>query len=233
MNRSLDDRRARIAPSILNSDLTRLGESLRLLEEAEADFVHLDVMDGIFVPNISIGIPVVASVRQATTLPLDVHLMIDAPERYVAEFVAAGADILTIQVEATRHPHRVLQSIRERGVQAGLALNPGTPLDHAIELLPLCDLVLVMSVNPGFGGQAFIPTTIRRLQTLRQVVVDGGYQTLIEVDGGISTRNAGAVVAAGAGVLVAGTAVFGAGDGVVAAVNALRTAATAGPTEYV
>jgi ribulose-phosphate 3-epimerase len=233
MNRSLDDRRARIAPSILNSDLTRLGESLRLLEEAEADFVHLDVMDGIFVPNISIGIPVVASVRQATTLPLDVHLMIDAPERYVAEFVAAGADILTIQVEATRHPHRVLQSIRERGVQAGLALNPGTPLDHAIELLPLCDLVLVMSVNPGFGGQAFIPTTIRRLQTLRQVVVDGGYQTLIEVDGGISTRNAGAVVAAGAGVLVAGTAIFGAGDGVVAAVKALRTAATAGPTEHV
>lgn len=215
---------ALISPSVLNSDLTRLADSLRALEAAGADFVHLDIMDGMFVPNISIGIPVVASVRAATSLPLDVHLMIDAPERYVAEFVEAGADILTVHVEATRHPHRALQMIRERGARAGLALNPGTPIEHAIELLPICDLALVMSVNPGFGGQAFIPATLQRLQRMRAAIHAGGHHTLIEVDGGVSMSNAAGIVAAGADILVAGTALFGADDGLVVAVNALRAA---------
>lgn len=215
---------ALISPSVLNSDLTRLADSLRLLEQAGADFVHLDVMDGQFVPNISIGIPVVASVRKTTSLPLDVHLMIDAPERYLAEFVEAGADILTIQVEATQHPHRALQMIRERGVQAGLALNPGTPIDHAIELLPLCDLILVMSVNPGFGGQKFIPTTIQRLARLRDAIQAGSFETIIEVDGGVSALNAAEIASAGADMLVAGTAVFGAEEGLIRAVHTLREA---------
>lgn len=216
-----------IAPSILNSDLTRIAASLCCLEEAGADFVHLDVMDGRFVPNITIGIPVVASIRAATRLPLDVHLMIDEPERYVQQFVEAGADIVTIHVEATRHPHRALQAIRESGVRAGLALNPGTPVAAAIELLPMCDLVLVMSVNPGFGGQTFIPTSLRRIREMRAAIDGGGGATLLEVDGGISTRTAAAVVEAGADVLVAGTAVFGHEAGVVAAVRGLREAVRA------
>lgn len=220
---------ALISPSVLNSDLTRLADSLRLLEQSGADYVHLDVMDGNFVPNISIGIPVVASVRAETQLPLDVHLMIDAPERYIDSFVNAGADILTIQVESTRHPHRALQQIREHGIQAGLALNPGTPIEHAVELLELCDLVLIMSVNPGFGGQQFIPTTLRRLRRLRNAIQAGGHDVVIEVDGGVSTSNAADITVAGADMLVAGTALFGAEEGLVAAVHALR-AATARPS---
>ncbi|MEI2617966.1 MAG: ribulose-phosphate 3-epimerase [Thermomicrobiales bacterium] len=219
--------RVMLSPSILNSDLARLADSLALLEQAGADYVHLDVMDGRFVPNISIGIPVVASVREATSLPLDVHLMIVEPERYVEQFVAAGADIVTIQVEATAHPHRVLQSIREQGARAGLALNPGTPISHAIELLPLCDLVLIMSVNPGFGGQSFIPTSLRRLGEARAAIDAVGYPTILEVDGGITTRTAPKAVEAGATMLVAGTAIFGAEAGVVAALHDLRGAATA------
>jgi ribulose-phosphate 3-epimerase len=215
---------ALISPSVLNSDLTRLADSLRLLEQAGADYVHLDVMDGVFVPNISIGIPVVASVRAATSLPLDVHLMIDAPERYIAEFVDAGAGILTVHVEATRHPHRALQMIRERGASPGLALNPGTLIDHAVELLPLCDLILVMSVNPGFGGQKFIPQTLGRLERLHAAIQDGDYTTLVEVDGGVSTNNAAEIVSAGTDILVSGTALFGADDGLVSALQALRAA---------
>jgi ribulose-phosphate 3-epimerase len=213
-----------LSPSILNSDLTRLAGSLALLEQAEVEYVHLDVMDGRFVPNISIGIPVVASVRAATKLPLDVHLMIDEPERYIAQFLDAGADILTIHVEATRHPHRALQVIREAGARSGLALNPGTPLDYALELLPMADLVLIMSVNPGFGGQTFIPTALRRIQALRAAIDEGGFRTLIEIDGGVSERNARAIVEAGADLLVAGTAIFGADDGVVAASARIRSA---------
>ncbi len=218
--------RVKLSPSILNSDLTRLADSLQLLEAAGADYVHLDVMDGRFVPNISIGIPVVASVREATSLPLDVHLMIVEPERYIDQFIGAGADIVTIQVEATPHPHRALQSIRELGVRAGLALNPGTPISHAVELLPLCDLILVMSVNPGFGGQSFIPTSIRRIGEVRAAIDASGYPTILEVDGGITTRTAPRAVEAGATMLVAGTAIFGAECGVVEAVRQLRDAAT-------
>ncbi|RIK34779.1 MAG: ribulose-phosphate 3-epimerase [Chloroflexi bacterium] len=215
-----------LAPSILNSsDLTRIAESLAALEAAGADYVHLDVMDGHFVPNITFGAPVVASIRAATRLPLDVHLMITQPERYVAAFVEAGADILTIHVEATYHPHRVLQAIREMGARAGLAVNPGTPLANAQELLPVCDLVLLMSVNPGFGGQTFIPLTLQRVRAMRGEIDARGAPVLLEVDGGISARNAGMVRAAGADILVAGTAVFGDERGVGAALSALREAA--------
>lgn len=214
----------RIAPSILDSDLTTLSESLAALERAGADYVHLDVMDGHFVPNISIGVPVVASIRKATRLPLDVHLMIDRPERYVQAFVGAGADILTVHVEATAHPHRALQMIRELGVQAGLALNPGTALQAVTDLLPFADLVLLMSVNPGFGGQQFIPTTLRRIADLKGMLTDQNLEASIEVDGGVSAANAGEVMAAGANILVAGSAVFKNEKGVEQAVAQLRDA---------
>lgn len=215
-----------IAPSILDSDLTRLRESLELMERGGADFVHLDVMDGCFVPNISIGVPVVASVRQATSLPLDVHLMIDHPERYVDAFIDAGASVVTIHYEATPHPHRALQSIRERGAQAGLALNPGTPVHAVRDLLGLCDLVLLMSVNPGFGGQQFIPRTIDRLIELGGILGSESLEPMVEVDGGVNAGNAGEIVAAGATVLVAGSAVFKHDDGVEEAIQAIRKSAT-------
>lgn len=216
--------RVKIAPSILDSDLTALNESLIALERAEVDYVHLDVMDGHFVPNISIGIPVVRSVRQATSLPLDVHLMIDRPERYIAQFVDAGADILTVHVEATVHPHRALQTIREAGAQAGIALNPGSPIVLARDLLPLCDLVLLMSVNPGFGGQSFIPATLRRIAEVRRMLDEDGLDAEIEIDGGVSASNAGEITAAGATVLVAGSAVFRQEVDVEAAVSRIRDA---------
>ena len=218
-------RHVAISPSILNSDLTRLSESLELLAQAEADWVHLDVMDGQFVPNISIGIPVVASVRAATRLPLDVHLMIVQPERYLAEFIEAGANSITIHYEATPHQHRALQTIQASGVRAGLAVNIGTPIVAVADLLPICDLVLVMSINPGFGGQAFQPVTLRRLRQLRELIEHDGYPTGIQVDGGVTARNARQIVEAGANNLVAGTAVFGHEAGVVTAVRELREAA--------
>ncbi len=214
----------RIAPSILDSDLTSLAASLAALEQAGADYVHLDVMDGHFVPNISIGVPVVASIRKATPLPLDVHLMIDRPERYLQAFVDAGADILTVHIEATAHPHRALQMIREYGIQSGLALNPGTSIEAARDLLPFADLVLLMSVNPGFGGQSFIPTTLRRLNALRSMLDEQQLAPLIEVDGGINAANAGDVAAAGATVLVAGSAIFKNERGVDQAMQDLRDA---------
>jgi ribulose-phosphate 3-epimerase len=200
-----------IAPSILDSDLADLRATLAMLEAAGVRVVHLDVMDGRFVPNISIGIPVVASIRHHTSLTLDVHLMIEQPERYIQEFVDAGADILTVHPEATPHVHRALQSIRAAGARAGIALNPGTPVGHAIDLLPMADLVLIMSVNPGFGGQKFIETSLGRLRTLRDVIDASGHRTLLEVDGGINPETIGVAREAGADLFVAGSAIFRAG----------------------
>lgn len=198
----------RLAPSVLDSDLANLADQVRILEEAGVDIVHVDVMDGRFVPNISIGIPVVASLRAATSLTLDVHLMIEEPERYVSEFVAAGADIVTVHPEATPHIHRALDRIREAGALCGLALNPGTPLAHATELLPVVDLVLIMSINPGFGGQTFKPEALERLRRMRQAIDASGRQVALEVDGGINSGTIAAAIDAGVDLLVAGSAIF-------------------------
>lgn len=216
-----------IAPSILDSDLARLGDTLQALEAAGAEYIHLDVMDGNFVPNISIGVPVVASIRKATALPLDVHLMIDRPERYIQAFVDAGADILTIHYEATVHPHRALQQIREAGIRSGLALNPGTSVSAITDLLPYCDLVLIMSVNPGFGGQTFIPEAERRIREVRDLLGSNDRGVLVEVDGGVNPSTIATVVNAGADVIVAGSAIFKHPDGVEQAVAELREAVRA------
>ena len=197
-----------LAPSLLSADFTRLGEELRFIEASGAQVVHVDVMDGRFVPNITIGLPVVESLRRATTLPLDCHLMIVEPLRYAADFVKAGADWVSIHQEADPHLHRTLASIRQAGGKAGVVLNPGTPVEALVDLVGDFDFVLLMSVNPGFGGQSFIPRVldkVRRLDTLRS---ERGVPFFIQVDGGVSLKNAGDLVRAGADCLVAGNAVF-------------------------
>jgi ribulose-phosphate 3-epimerase len=199
-----------IAPSILSADFGRLADEVRAVEAAGADWIHVDVMDGRFVPNITIGPVVVAAVRRATRLPLDVHLMIVEPERYVDDFCKAGADRISVHVEASPHLHRTLQHLRGLGVGAGAVLNPHTPEDVLRHVLPDLDLVLVMSVNPGFGGQSFIPSALSKLRALRAAIDERALDVKLEVDGGVAPATAGAVVAAGARVLVAGTAVFGA-----------------------
>lgn len=206
-------RSPRLAPSILDSDLANLAAQVELLERAGVEVVHIDVMDGRFVPNISIGIPVVASLRRATTLTLDVHLMIEDPENYVTEFVEAGADIVTVHPESTPHVHRALDRIHDAGAQAGLALNPGTPLVHALELLPVLDLVLIMSINPGFGGQAFKLEALPRLAALRSAIDRSGRDIALEVDGGINLNTLADAVEAGAELLVSGSAIFRHPDG--------------------
>jgi ribulose-phosphate 3-epimerase len=198
----------KIAPSILSADFTRLGEQIRAAEDAGADYLHIDVMDGQFVPNISIGPLVVAACRRVTEMPLDVHLMIDRPERFLPEFAEAGADIITIHAEATVHLHRTLRHIRELGVRAGLAVNPLSRLDVYLDALPLLDLALVMSVDPGFGGQSFIDSSLERLRTLRDWRNELNPECIIEVDGGINPLTAPMAVSAGADLLVAGSAVF-------------------------
>jgi ribulose-phosphate 3-epimerase len=215
----------RLAPSILSCDFARLGEQIGEADRAGADVIHVDVMDGQFVPNITIGPLVVAASRRATELPLDVHLMIEKPERFVAEFVEAGADWLTIHAEATPHVHRALQMIREAGARPGLAVNPLTPLAVLRESLPDLGLALVMSVNPGFGGQRFIPASLARLRALRAWRDELNPDCLIEVDGGVGVHNAAEVARAGADVLVAGSAVFNDQGSVAANVAALRRAA--------
>lgn len=215
----------KISPSILAADFTALGASVRGAEAAGADYIHVDVMDGHFVPNISIGIPVVAALRKITRLPLDVHLMIEAPERYLADFARAGADILTVHVEACPHLHRTIQQIRELGVRPGVTLNPATSLETLREILPDVTLVLVMTVNPGFGGQRYIPASTARVARLAQMIAETGSQAEIEVDGGIDADTTPEVVAAGAGVLVAGTAVFGHSGGISEGIATLRRAA--------
>lgn len=212
----------KIAPSILAADFARLGGAVQDAEAGGADYVHVDVMDGHFVPNISIGLPVVAALKKVTRLPLDVHLMITAPERYLADFVEAGASILTIHVEACPHLHRAVQQIRELGAQPGVTLNPATSLDTVSEILPYVDQVLIMSVNPGFGGQTYIPTMTDKIARLREMIRKTGREVDIEVDGGIDESTAAEVVGAGANVLVAGTAVFRHRDGVAGGIKALR-----------
>ena len=211
----------KIAPSILSADFAALGEAIARVEAAGADQLHVDVMDGHFVPNLTIGPPVIACIRKRTRLPLDVHLMIEAPERYIETYVRAGADLVTVHVEACPHLQRTLTQIREAGAQAGVALNPSTLPGLVEYVLDDLDLILIMSVNPGFGGQSFIPTTYAKLRELRALV--GSRNTLLSVDGGVSPANAALLAQAGAGVLVAGSAIFGAPD-VAEAVRALRNA---------
>ena len=201
-----------IAPSILSADFARLGEEIRAVEAAGADWIHVDVMDGHFVPNITIGPLVVAAARRSTTLPLDVHLMISAPERYVDDFVRAGADLITVQAEACVHLNRTLQMIRSAGIQCGVVLNPATSLETLEWVLDDIDVVMLMSVNPGFGGQSFIPNTLDRIRRLRNTIDDRGLSTLIEIDGGVNADTIGAIAGAGADVFVAGSAIFGSPD---------------------
>ncbi|WP_437305891.1 ribulose-phosphate 3-epimerase [Sorangium sp. So ce388] len=199
-----------VAPSILSADFGRLADEVRAVEAAGADWIHVDVMDGRFVPNITIGPLVVRAVRAATRLPLDVHMMVVEPERYVAEFAAAGADRISVHVEASPHLHRTLQQIRDAGARPGVVLNPHTSEESIRHVLPDLELVLVMSVNPGFGGQRFIPGALTKLRSLRQAIDQAGLDIALEVDGGVAPSTSGQVIAAGARVLVAGSAVFGA-----------------------
>lgn len=199
---------AKISPSILSADFLRLGEEVRAAQDAGAYWMHIDVMDGIFVPNITIGPGIVAAVKKVATIPLDVHLMIDRPERYIRDFVSAGADYLTVHAEASTHLDRTIQQIKEEGAKAGVSLNPATSLSTIEHVLPELDLVLIMSVNPGFGGQKFIPYTLDKIRTLRGMIEKCGSKTLIEVDGGVKPDNAASVVGAGADVLVMGSAFY-------------------------
>jgi ribulose-phosphate 3-epimerase len=211
----------KIAPSLLAADFSRLGEEIREIEEAGADLLHIDVMDGHFVPNITIGVPVVASLKGATRLPLDVHLMIDNPGKFIKPFARAGADMITFHLEVIPEPEEILKAIKGYGVKAGLALNPSTPLSKLAPVMKGSDMVLLMTVNPGFGGQAFMPEVIPKVRELRKIIEERNLLVDIEVDGGINKETARQVVSAGANVLVAGTAIFS-GEDRKANIQALR-----------
>jgi len=212
----------KLAPSILSADFARLGEQVAEVTKAGADYIHIDVMDGHFVPNITIGAPVVASLRSWTHLPLDVHLMIEQPERYISRFADSGADIITVHVEACPHLHRTIQVIKGLGVKAGVALNPASPLSMVDAIMPQVDLILIMSVDPGFGGQAFIPETLEKISRLRRILDSRKVDAELEVDGGITINNASSIVKAGGRVLVVGTSVFNTKGGVSQALQKLR-----------
>ena len=211
----------KIAPSILSADFSRLGEDIQAVDRAGADYIHVDVMDGHFVPNITIGPLVVGALRKVTEKPLDVHLMIENPDLYISEFAEAGADIITVHQEAVSHLHRTIQLIKSLGKKAGVSLNPATPVETLDVILDELDLVLVMSVNPGFGGQSFIPSALDKISALRQRITQRGLATELEVDCGVKMDNIREVVAAGADVLVAGSAVFNTDD-YAATITALR-----------
>lgn len=202
----------KISPSILSADFTRLGVELKALEKAGADYVHVDVMDGRFVPNITIGPFVVEAIRRGTGLELDVHLMIEEPERYIDEFAKAGSSIITVHVEATRHLHKTVQAIKGHGRKAGVSLNPGTPASALDAIMDDADLILVMSVNPGFSGQGFIPSSLAKIRTVREMIAASGRNIELEVDGGIKAGNIAEVASAGADVFVSGSGIFSTPD---------------------
>ena len=212
----------RISPSILSADLSNLGEEIRACEKAGADAIHIDVMDGVYVPNITFGPNIVAACRQITTLPLDVHLMIVEPEKHIAEFVSKGADIVTVHYETCPHIHRTLQQIRQSGAKAGLSLNPGTPVEPLALLAQDLDLVLIMSVNPGYGGQKFIPVSLEKIRQARQILDRAGSKADLQVDGGIDASTVLAAYEAGARNFVAGTAVFKHPKGISGGIQALK-----------
>jgi ribulose-phosphate 3-epimerase len=202
----------KIAPSILSADFARLGEEVRSVQEAGADYIHIDVMDGHFVPNITIGPLIVEAVNRVTDLPLDVHLMISEPDRYIDDFANAGADIITVHPETINHLHRTIQLIKAKGVKAGVCLNPATPLNILEYILEGLDIIMLMTVNPGFGGQKFIPEVVPKIHKLREMIVKKNLKTEIEIDGGIGPETIGQVSSAGADVFVAGSAIFYSGD---------------------
>ena len=222
MTHSAARRAPLLAPSFLAADLANLQAETEMLGRSTADWLHFDVMDGRFVPNISFGLPVLQAVKKYAKQPIDVHLMIEEPQHYLAAFRDAGADVITVHYEACPHLHRVVQQIKSLGCRAGVALNPHTPVALLEDIAADLDLVLVMSVNPGFGGQAFIPNTLKKVAQLKELLLDTGSDALIEVDGGVSLANAGPLVQAGADVLVAGNFVFAHPDGPLATLAALR-----------
>lgn len=203
---------AKISPSILSSDFSKLGEEIKKVEKGGADYIHLDVMDGVFVPNITFGPPVIKNIRNITDIPFDVHLMIDRPERYIEEFAKAGSDIITVHEESTTHLHRTIQSIKGYGKKAGVSLNPSTPIENIEYVLEDLDMVLIMTVNPGFGGQSFIPAMERKIKHLRKIIDDRKLDVKIEVDGGIKLNNAREVMDYGVDILVIGSDIFKADD---------------------
>ena len=202
----------KIAPSILSADFARLAEEVALVEQAGADMIHVDVMDGHFVPNLTVGPPIVEALRAVTKLPLDVHLMITNPDVFLDDFAKAGADIITVHVETCPHLHRTIQSIRELDVQPGVTLNPATPLGQMTEILSDVSIVLIMSVNPGFGGQTFIPSALQRIKKIRKLIEQTESRAHVEVDGGVKVENSKDIIKAGADILVAGSAIFGSKD---------------------